>query len=88
MSPKFYFSLWVVYFAAAAICAVAGIFTLFTAVVFGFIAFGLIFTGMMCVLPAQVAHEHEKASKPIRVKQPVSREVEPQASRLAPARVS
>ncbi len=56
MSPKFYFTLWVVFGAAVGVMSLAGAFTMFTAVVFGFIAFGLTFTGMMCVLPSVVSH--------------------------------
>ena len=58
MSPKFYTYLWIAFFAAAIVVFIAGAFTMFAGVVFGFVAFGLIFTGMMCVLPAQVGHEH------------------------------
>jgi len=58
MSPKFYGFLWAIYFMAAAILWLAGVFTLLTAVVFGFTAFGLVFIGMMCVLPGAVSHPH------------------------------
>lgn len=60
MSPRFYSALWIVFAAAALIFWIAGSLTMFVGVVFGFIAFGLVFTGMMCVLPTQVAHEHER----------------------------
>jgi hypothetical protein len=56
MSPKFYRSLWFIFAVAAAALWLGNLFTMLTAVIFGFIAFGLIFTGMMCVLPAMVAH--------------------------------
>lgn len=56
MSPKVYFSLWIVTFGAAAALWLGNSFTLTTLIVFGFIAFGLVFTGMMCVLPNVVAH--------------------------------
>ena len=56
MSPKFYWSLWGFFAVSAGVLWLAGVFTMLTAVIFGFVAFGLIFTGMMCVLPAMVAH--------------------------------
>ena len=59
MSPKFYSYLWAIFFAAAAVIWVSGFFTLLTLVVFGFTAFGLVFLGMMCVLPGVVSHSHE-----------------------------
>ena len=40
---------------SAGVLMLAGMFTLMTTVVYGFIAFGLVFVGMMCVLPGQVA---------------------------------
>ena len=59
MSPKFYSYLWAIFFAAAALIWVSGFFTLLTLVVFGFTAFGLVFLGMMCVLPGVVSHSHD-----------------------------
>ena len=56
MSPKFYGFLWVLFAVSAGILWLAGVFTMLTAVVFGFIAFGLVFVGMMCVLPGHVSH--------------------------------
>ena len=56
MSPKTYGFLWTLVIVAAGIIWLAGVFTLITAVVFGFIAFGMTFMGMMCVLPGVVAH--------------------------------
>ena len=87
MSPKFYWSLWVGFFVAAGICAAAGILTMLTATVFGFVAFGLIFTGMMCVLPTQVALDHEKAPRTETVKRAVEpREQAPSGvTKLRPA---
>ena len=75
MSPRFYAILWVVFFLAALTCWVAGIMSLLTLVVFGFIAFGMVFAGMMCVLPTQVAHEHEEEVRiAIEKPKPVRRE--------------
>ena len=59
MSPRFYSFLWAVYFVAAGVLWLSGVFTLLTAVVFGFVAFGFVFIGMMCVLPGAVSHPHE-----------------------------
>lgn len=56
MSPKTYGSLWILMIVAAGMIWLAGAFTLLTAVVFGFIAFGMTFMGMMCVLPSAVSH--------------------------------
>ena len=61
MSPRFYSFLWMVFAVAAGVLWLGNVFTMMTAVVLGFIAFGLIFTGMMCVLPS-MAH-YEKAPK-------------------------
>lgn len=60
MSPRFYFSLWFLFAAASVGIWVSGLMTMFALVVFGFVAFGLTFLGMMCVLPSAVAHSHEK----------------------------
>lgn len=56
MLVKIYWSICVVFAISAGILLSGGAFTMFLAVVFGFIAFGLIFAGMMCVLPGAVAH--------------------------------
>lgn len=58
MSPRFYSYLWIAFAAAAGIFGIAGFFTMLTLVVFGFIAFGLVFAGMICVLPGTVSHPH------------------------------
>lgn len=63
MSPRFYFSLWFIFAAAAIGISIMGMMTMLAVVVFGFIAFGLTFIGMMCVLPSAVAHSHEKPAK-------------------------
>ena len=56
MSPRTYWFLWILFAASAGILWLAGMLTMVAAVVFGFIAFGLVFAGMMCVLPGVVAH--------------------------------
>ena len=62
-----------IYWSAWALCAIAalslfaiGNFTLLTAVVFGFISFGLTFMGMMGVLPATITHPAK--AKPAKVR--------------------
>ncbi|CAN5529259.1 hypothetical protein BH10ACI2_BH10ACI2_07200 [soil metagenome] len=59
MSPRIYASVWVFYFAFAGILWFAGLLSMLAIVVFGFSAFGLVFLGMMCVLPSAVSHPHE-----------------------------
>jgi hypothetical protein len=56
MTTNFYGFLWVLFGVSAGILWLGGVFTMMAAVVFGFTAFGLIFTGMMCVLPGMVSH--------------------------------
>lgn len=56
MSTRFYSMLWVLFAVAAAFLFMANVFTMVTLVVFGFISFGLVFVGMMCVLPGTVSH--------------------------------
>ena len=63
MSPRFYSRLWMLYAAVFTIVWLAGYLSMFALVVFGFIAFGMVFTGMMCVLPAAVGmHAGEVSS--------------------------
>ncbi len=68
MLVKSYWSICVVFAVSAGILLLGGVFTMFVAVVFGFIAFGLIFAGMMCVLPGEVAHP---ALRQIKLRLPV-----------------
>lgn len=85
MSPKFYVSLWVLSVAAAVVTFLAGAMTMFALVVFGFLAFGLVFIGMMCVLPSSVAHQHEleHTVEPKAVTKPVKSELPARAPALA-----
>ena len=57
MLIRFYNYLWVIFCGAALLLWLVGAFTMLTAVVFGFTAFGLIFMGMICVLPTNVHRE-------------------------------
>lgn len=56
MLTKIYFRVLAVFLALAAIMIVAGQFHGLIAVAFGFVSFGLIFSGMMFVLPFSIAH--------------------------------
>ena len=56
MLLKIYGSLWLVVGLVTAILFVTGTLSLTGIVVIGFFAFGLVFMGMMGVLPATVAH--------------------------------
>ena len=74
MSPRFYSYLWLVFFAAAGIVWASGTLSMIAVVVFGFISFGLVFMGMMCVLPSTVSHptpeKEVAAQRPIKVSPP------------------
>ena len=63
MSPKTYTYLSIIFLASAGVLALAGYLSMLTLVVYGFVAFGIIFMGMMCVLPAQSAHHYVKTEK-------------------------
>lgn len=63
MLTKIYAGLWFIVAFAAGLLFLIGNFTMFTAVVFGFIVFGLVFAGMMCVLPYEVSHPKSKPSE-------------------------
>lgn len=54
MLTKVYLSTWLVIAAAFAVFFLTGNMTMFVLVVFGFIAFGMVFMGMMGVLPTIV----------------------------------
>jgi len=45
-----------VFFLAAGMMWLTGTLTMVAIVVFGFVSFGLVFMGMMCVLPSAVSH--------------------------------
>ena len=66
MLVKIYGALWLVLLAVAAIVAVTGNFTMLASVWFGFVAFGMVFMGMMGVLPAIVSEVTHKAPTPPR----------------------
>ena len=56
MLVKMYWMVWALTAIAALMVLVTGNFTLMMATIFGFIAFGLVFMGMISVLPAMVSH--------------------------------
>ena len=64
MSPKIYSLVWVAFAVVAAILWLGGVLSLFIGVVFGFIAFGLVFMGMMCVLPGIYHPTHTLPAEP------------------------
>ncbi len=67
MFVKIYGMLWATIAILAAIFLVTGNFTLTTLLAFGFVAFGMIFMGMMCVLPSLVGHHAEPVEANIKV---------------------
>ena len=69
MTSKFYGYLWVLFAVSAGVLWLGNVFTMMTAVVFGFTAFGLVFTGMMCVLPGLVSHP---ATSRVKTKEPAA----------------
>lgn len=76
MLTKIYAALWFTVVFAAGILFLAGNFTMLTAVVFGFITLGLVFAGMMCVLPVSVAHPTANVQVPSQeqqvIREPIS----------------
>lgn len=63
MSPKSYSFLWELYFVSAGVMWLGGVLTMLAVVVFGFVGFGLVFMGMMCVLPGTVSQPAPKKPK-------------------------
>ena len=56
MSVRFYQMTWLVFIFIATVFFLTGSLTPLVGVVFGFIIFGLIFMGMMSVLPTSIVH--------------------------------
>ena len=56
MLVRAYLLTWGILLVAALAFLATGNFSMFTGVVFGFLAFGMTFMGMMSVLPSMVAH--------------------------------
>jgi hypothetical protein len=62
---KAYWTIWIMFLAAAALLFAAGLMGGLMLTAFGFIAFGLVFAGMICVLPTTLAHlpaEHSEVA--------------------------
>jgi ABC-type transport system involved in cytochrome bd biosynthesis fused ATPase/permease subunit len=73
MSVKSYSFLWIIFFVVASVMWLTGVLSMMAIVVFGFIAFGLVFMGMMCVLPLMVAHPTRQPEEKIKEsRQPMS----------------
>ena len=70
MLVKLYWTLWILTAAAALITFAAGGFTMMSWVVFGFLAFGLTFMGMISVLPVWASHV--ESAEPAAVQVPVA----------------
>jgi hypothetical protein len=70
MLTKVYLYTWLVIIAAWLLLFLAGSMTMNTIVIFGFIAFGMIFIGMIAVLPFMASHPTKKFA--------------PEASRILP----
>lgn len=60
MMTKIYFSLWAIYLAVAGAIYFSGYATPRLIVAFGFISFGMVFMGIMGVLPSSVHESHVK----------------------------
>ena len=71
MLVKVYWMTWGVTRLAALLLFAAGSFTMLAGVVFGFIAFGLTFMGMMGVLPVVVSHPEPKVERATEALQPM-----------------
>lgn len=65
---KIYGMLWLAFFLFAAVLYAGGLLTLSAGVIFGFVAFGMVFMGMIGVLPALVSHPSPVRSTPEKVK--------------------
>lgn len=73
MLAKMYWAVWALFALTIGAIYLVGAFDLTVAVVGGFISFGLVFAGMMCVLPHVVSHpseSHEEKSSQITLKAP------------------
>jgi hypothetical protein len=68
MFEKIYAMLWATIAVIAALFLVTGNFTMMTLVAFGFVSFGMIFMGMMCVLPSTVTHQAPPKEPKVKVK--------------------
>jgi tellurite resistance protein TehA-like permease len=72
MLTKIYFGLWALVGLAAAIVFLMGNMSPLVLVVFGFISFGLVFMGMMGVLPILVSHPAQATPSKDAVREPAA----------------
>jgi hypothetical protein len=63
---KLYGLLWLAIATVALILFLGGVMTMPVVVVFGFISFGMVFMGMIGVLPTMVSHHSTDVAKPIK----------------------
>jgi hypothetical protein len=63
MLTKIYAGLWMVCLVTAGVFYLTGNMTMLAVVGFGFVAFGMVFMGMMGVLPATVVHHRPALAK-------------------------
>jgi hypothetical protein len=63
MFVKIYAGMWSVMLAAVLGLVLTGNLTMLTITALGFVSFGLVFMGMMCVLPSTVVHGHGHESE-------------------------
>lgn len=71
---KIYWTLWAIIAVIALLVLVTGNFTMLTLAAFGFVAFGMIFMGMISVLPSTVGHNAPAPKEPKAAPQKVSEE--------------
>jgi hypothetical protein len=64
MSVRLYKLIWLIFLGIAALTFISGNLTAIVGVVFGHIVFGLIFMGMMVVLPTSITHPSPAVSGP------------------------
>ena len=67
---KFYLGLWITFGLTVVGLEISGNLTMLAVTVLGTICFGIIFMGMMCVLPSTVAHAAPIADRAVRVSGP------------------
>lgn len=70
MLNKLYGLSWVAFLLLAGLLFVGGYLTEMAIVILGFVAFGLVFMGMIGVLPSSVGHNTPPAREPVRTAAP------------------
>lgn len=74
MVLKIYGMLWALIAVTALLLLATGNFTLLTLVAFGFVSFGMIFMGMMGVLPTSMSHHGGTAEPLVKVRNAAKQE--------------